>query len=109
MSTDVDPEMTIPGPAGTQPGSMHGMVWPVMTAAGRLPMSTVGAPGGISISGSAGCGTGGGTGAGGWIGAWQCGEGWSTWSVTRAAGMGMDGLRSAQGGGAVDVNDELLI
>ena len=63
-----------------------GIVWPVRTAAGRLPMSTVGAPGGMSSSGSAGCGTGVGTGAGGWMGAWQCGVGWSTWSVTRAAG-----------------------
>lgn len=71
MRTVGEPMRIIPGPPGTQPGSMHGIVWPVMIAAGMLPINTVGAPGGMSISGSAGWGTGVGTGAGGWIGAWQ--------------------------------------
>lgn len=69
MITDVEPWITMPGPPGTQLGSMHGIVWLVIKAAGRFPISTVGAPGGTSMSGSAGCGTGVGIGAGGWIGA----------------------------------------
>jgi hypothetical protein len=52
---------------------MQGIVMSVNRAAGKLPIRTVGAPGGIIIKGNAGCGTGVGTGAGGWIGAWQCG------------------------------------
>jgi hypothetical protein len=37
-----------------QPGSMQGMVMEVTVAAGRLPMSTVGAPGGMMASGKPG-------------------------------------------------------
>jgi hypothetical protein len=69
MSTVGAPIMIIPGPAGMQPGSMQGMVCPPITAAGRFPMSTVGAPGGINMRGNPGCGMGVGTGAGGWMGA----------------------------------------
>jgi hypothetical protein len=73
ISTVVEPIMIMPGPAGTQPGSKHGIVIEVTVAAGRLPMSTVGAPGGMIAKGNPGCGSGVGAGAGGWIGAWQCG------------------------------------
>ena len=78
ISTVTLPIMINPGPAGMQPGNMHGMVMSVTRAAGRLPISTVGAPGGMIISGNAGCGTGVGVGAGGCIGAWQCGAVCST-------------------------------
>ena len=54
MSTVGEPIMIIPGPPGTQPGRMQGMVWSPMHAAGKLPIRTVGAPGGMIISGSAG-------------------------------------------------------
>ena len=64
--------MIMPGPPGTQPGSMQGIVVSVTRAAGRLLIRTVGSPLMI-ISGNPGCGTGVGVGAGGWIGAWQCG------------------------------------
>jgi len=65
MSTVGDPIIIIPGPPGTQPGSMQGMVLSPKSAAGMFPMRTVGAPGGIISNGRAGCGTGVGTGAGG--------------------------------------------
>lgn len=55
----------MPGPAGTQPGNMHGIVIELTVAAGRPPIITVGAPGGMICSGSPGCGTGVGAGAGG--------------------------------------------
>lgn len=88
ISTVADPSAIIPGPPGTQPGSMHGPVVSVRRAAGMLPISTVASPLRI-VSGSAGCADGVGTGAGGWIGAWQCGESCSTMSVIRAAGFDM--------------------
>jgi len=86
MSTVVEPIITWPGPAGMHPGNRHGIVMEVTVAAGRLPMSTVGAPGGMISSGNPGCGSGVGVGAGGCIGAWQCGMLCNTMSVTRAAG-----------------------
>ena len=64
MSTVVDPSEIIPGPPGTQPGSVQGVVVSVARAAGILPMSTVISPLMI-VSGSAGCGVGVGTGAAG--------------------------------------------
>jgi len=36
--------MIIPGPPGTQPASMQGVVVSSIRAAGMLPMSTVGSP-----------------------------------------------------------------
>src|SRR5271165_6673990 len=86
ISTVIEPIMIMPGPAGTQPGNRHGIVIDVTVAAGRLPINTVGAPGGMISSGKPGCGSGVGVGAGGWIGAWQCGIVCSTMSLTRAAG-----------------------
>jgi len=68
IRTVVEPREIIPGPAGTQLGSVQGVVVSVTRAAGRLPISTVGWPL-IIVNGSGGCGTGVGTGAGGWIGA----------------------------------------
>jgi hypothetical protein len=78
--------MIMPGPAGMHPGSRQGIVMEVAVAAGKLPINTVGAPGGMIASGNPGCGSGVGAGAGGWIGAWQCGMAWMTMSVMRAAG-----------------------
>ena len=78
--------MIMPGPAGMHPGKRQGMVIEVAVAAGRLPINTVGAPGGMIASGNPGCGSGVGAGAGGWMGAWQCGIIWMTMSETRAAG-----------------------
>ena len=75
---------TVPGPPGTQPASVHGVVVLVTRAAGWLPMRTVNMPV-IMVNGSAGWGTGVGTGAGGWMGAWQWGESCLTMSPTRAA------------------------
>ena len=86
MRTVVEPIMIVPGPAGMHPGNKQGMVIEVTVAAGRLPIKTVGAPGGMMASGNPGCGSGVGAGAGGWIGAWQCGIIWITMSLTRAAG-----------------------
>lgn len=57
--------MIMPGPAGIQPGSKHGIVMDVTVAAGMLPIKTVGAPGGMIASGNPGCGNGVGAGAGG--------------------------------------------
>ena len=88
IKTVPDPLEIMPGPPGTQPGSMQGIVVSIMRAAGMLLINTVGCPLMI-IKGRAGCGTGVGDGAGGWIGAWQCGAGWRTWSVIRAAGCPM--------------------
>jgi hypothetical protein len=95
--------MTIPGPAGIQPGSRQGIVMEVAVAAGRLPINTVGTPGGMISSGNPGCGNGVGAGAGGWMGAWQCGMLCSTMSVMRAAGglkagLGAIGCRLARCG-----------
>ena len=64
MSTVIDPSEIIPGPPGTQPGSVQGAVVSVARAAGMLPMSTVASPLMIA-SGSAGCADGVGTGAAG--------------------------------------------
>ena len=64
IRTVVEPREIMPGPPGTQPGSMQGVVVSVARAAGMLPISTVGSPLMI-VSGSAGCGTGVGTGAAG--------------------------------------------
>jgi hypothetical protein len=88
--------MIMPGPAGMQPGSKHGIVMDVTVAAGMLPINTVGAPGGMIASGNPGCGSGVGAGAGGWMGAWQCGMVCSTMSPTRAAG----GLNAGLAAGA---------
>jgi len=68
IKTVADPMLTIPGPAGTQPGSIQGVVVDVTVAAGMFPIKTVGTPW-MMVKGNAGCGTGVGTGAGGWIGA----------------------------------------
>ncbi len=64
IMTVPDPFEMSPGPAGTQPGSMHGADISATLAAGIFPIMTVGAP--LTIAkGSAGCGTGVGTGAAG--------------------------------------------
>ena len=44
IRTFVEPCATIPGPAGTQPGSMHGVVIEVIVAAGFPPIRTFGLP-----------------------------------------------------------------
>ena len=66
--TVAEPITTVAGLAGTQPGSVHGVVVLPIWAAGWLPMSTVNAPVTI-VTGRAGWGTGVGTGAGGRLGA----------------------------------------
>ncbi len=91
ISTVPDPRAIIPGPLGTQPGSVQGVVVSVSRAAGWPPISTVAAPL-MMVNGSAGWAEGVGTGAGGWIGAWQCGASWRTMSPRRAAGLDMSGL-----------------
>ncbi len=65
IMTVAEPRAIMPGPPGTQPGSIHGRVWSPMMHAGIFPIMTVGAPGPIMVSGKAGCGAGVGTGAGG--------------------------------------------
>src|ERR1043165_3408501 len=85
ISTVNEPRATMPGPAGTQPGSVQGVVVSVERAAGWLPTSTVNSPV-MSVSGRAGWAEGLGTGAGGWMGAWQCGASCRTMSPRRAAG-----------------------
>ena len=65
IRTVAEPFVMMPGPAGTHGISVQIFVMSVMRAAGILPIRTVGAHGGIIISGSAGCGTGVGVGAGG--------------------------------------------
>ncbi len=62
--TVVDPLRIIPGPPGTQPGNMQGVVVSETRAAGDPPISTVGCPLMI-VRGRAGCAEGVGTGAGG--------------------------------------------
>ena len=64
IMTVADPLATMPGPPGTQPGSMQGVVVLVKVAAGCPPISTVGTPLMI-VRGRAGWGTGVGVGAGG--------------------------------------------
>lgn len=44
MKTENDPLITIPGPPGTQPARVHGIVRLDRTAAGFLSISTVGTP-----------------------------------------------------------------
>jgi hypothetical protein len=91
IRTDVDPIMIMPGPLGTQLGRVQGVDMSETRAAGSLLIITVGAPGGMIVNGSAGCGVGVGVGAGGWIGAWQCGVSCFILSETRAAaGMSED-------------------
>ena len=64
-----EPMATMPGPAGTQLGSMHGVeMLPTMAAASEL-IITVGAVAETMVSGRAGWATGVGVGAGGWMGA----------------------------------------
>lgn len=64
MSTVNEPRRILPGPPGTQPGSMQGMVLLPSVAAGMLPIITVKQPS-MMASGRPGWGTGVGTGAGG--------------------------------------------
>lgn len=64
MSTLVEPIAIMPGPAGTQPGNMHGADISVTRAAGTPPIRTFGWPL-IIANGNGGCGTGVGVGAGG--------------------------------------------
>jgi len=90
INTEVDPMETIPGPAGTHAGKVHGPVVLPIIAAGCPPISTVNIPVRMG-SGRAGCADGAGTGAGGCMGAWQWGESCLTKSPTRAA-AGMDHL-----------------
>ena len=68
MITVAEPNEIIPGPAGTQPGNMHGTVMSDTLAAGMPPISTLGWPD-MMANGNGGCGTGVGVGAGGWMGA----------------------------------------
>jgi hypothetical protein len=88
ISTVNEPRAIIPGPPGTQPAGMHGVVVSVARAAGMLPMRTVGSPL-TMVKGMGGWGRGVGTGAGGWMGAWQWGASCSTMSPRRAAGPDM--------------------
>jgi len=64
MKTVEEPLVTIPGPAGTQDGSIQGVVMLPTWAAGIPPIRTFIAPV-IMVRGTAGWGTGVGTGAGG--------------------------------------------
>jgi hypothetical protein len=64
----VEPRAIMPGPPGTQPAGMQGVVVSVDRAAGMLPINTVGSPL-MMVRGMGGCGRGVGTGAGGCIGA----------------------------------------
>ena len=59
-----EPMTTVPGPPGTQPAKVHGVVVLLILAAGWLPINTLKAPVMIVIT-RLGCGTGVGTGAGG--------------------------------------------
>lgn len=90
MRTVAEPLAIIPGPAGTQEGSVQGLDWSVIRAAAMPPILTVAAPGGMIARGRAGCASGVGVGAGGWMGAWQCGASCLILSPTRAA-AGMRG------------------
>ena len=64
INTVAEPFEIIPGPPGTQLGSIQGTVVSVTRAAGMLPINTVGWPL-IIASGNAGWATGVGTGAAG--------------------------------------------
>lgn len=63
--TDIDAFMIMPGPAGTQEGSMQGLDRSVCRAAGFLSILTFVDPGGTMSNGSAGWANGVGVGAGG--------------------------------------------
>jgi hypothetical protein len=65
IMTVVEPMAIVPGPPGTHGGTRHGCVIDPTTAAGRLPISTVGTQLPTIGNGMGGCGTGVGTGAGG--------------------------------------------
>jgi len=67
--TDDDPIEIIPGPAGTQLGSMQGLDISDTRAAAFPSIFTLVEPGGMMSNGWAGCAAGVGTGAAGWIGA----------------------------------------
>jgi hypothetical protein len=82
--TVADPLAIMPGPFGVQVGNLQGSDLSVIRAAARLSIKTVGAPGGMMASGSAGWATGVG-GTAGWIGAWQWGASCNILSDTRAA------------------------
>src|ERR1051325_6375847 len=73
VSTVVEPRDTMPGPAGTQPGSTQGAEVSERRAAGWLPISTVNSPL-MRARGRPGWADGGGTGAGGGSGAGAGGE-----------------------------------
>lgn len=77
----------MPGPAGTQLGSMQGFDLSVILAAAFLSIFTLVEPGGMMSSGSAGWATGVGVGAAGWMGAWQWGASCFILSPTRAAAL----------------------
>ena len=62
--TVAEPLLMMPGPPGTQLGSMHGVDWSVTRAAGLFEIITVGAPL-MMVNGNAGCATGVGVGAAG--------------------------------------------
>lgn len=62
--TVLEPFTTVPGPPGTHPAKTQGIVLLPTLAAGKFPISTVGAPD-IIGKGIAGCETGVGLGAGG--------------------------------------------
>lgn len=64
IKTVAEPFEIMPGPPGTQPGSMQGTVVSVTRAAGRLLINTFGAPL-MMAKGSAGWGVGVGVGAAG--------------------------------------------
>lgn len=64
IKTEKDPLITIPGPPGTHAANWHGIVRLDKTAAGFLPIKTVGTPV-MMVSGMGGWGAGAGTGAGG--------------------------------------------
>ena len=79
------PITIVPGPPGTHPGSIQGVVMSPITAAGMLLMRTVGAPGPVIVNGTAGWGIGAGATPTG-CGIWQCvGASCSTMSPTLAA------------------------
>src|SRR5690606_22922976 len=68
-NTPVEPMAMIPGPFGTQLGSLHGSEMLPTTAACLPLIITVGTHAVTMVHGSGGCATGVGVGAGGWMGA----------------------------------------
>ena len=65
------PIAMVPGPPGTHPGNVHGVVMSPITAAGMLLIRTVGTPGPVIVRGIAGCGIGAADTPTG-CGMWQC-------------------------------------